>query len=282
MTADAETPGAEPAGPGARRIGCRPCARPVRRRPVPARRDRPGPRARGREVAARRTLDAEERQALVLACSAGRSGAADGGRGDRIGRRGQPGPGRPRAASAAGARRPSVSPTPGLNEGLLAAAALGRGRRRDGAILVLPADLPAISRRRDRRRRGGGGRRRATRTGRSSRSSPTATGGARTPCSSSPPDAIPFAFGGGQPGRATWPRAAAAGAGVVELDGPLALDLDTPEDLAPGRGARACSTPPVSAERRAAGSRSSPSTASPRSGPATTCRRSSPTRAGRR
>ncbi|MFL5779196.1 MAG: 2-phospho-L-lactate guanylyltransferase [Chloroflexota bacterium] len=45
-----------------------------------------------------------------------------------------------------------------------------------------------------------------------------------------PPEAIDFAFGGDS--RAAHVEAArAAGARVVELDGPLALDLDTPDDL---------------------------------------------------
>lgn len=45
-----------------------------------------------------------------------------------------------------------------------------------------------------------------------------------------PPDAIAFGFGGES--RATHARwAAGAGARYVELDGPLALDIDTPEDL---------------------------------------------------
>jgi 2-phospho-L-lactate guanylyltransferase len=45
-----------------------------------------------------------------------------------------------------------------------------------------------------------------------------------------PPDVIDFSFGTGS--RATHGAAAdAAGADLVELDGPLALDLDTPDDL---------------------------------------------------
>ncbi len=45
-----------------------------------------------------------------------------------------------------------------------------------------------------------------------------------------PPDAIPFCFGEGS--RAAHGAAArAAGASYIELDGPLAFDLDTPEDL---------------------------------------------------
>lgn len=45
-----------------------------------------------------------------------------------------------------------------------------------------------------------------------------------------PPDAIEVCFGGDSR-RAHAAAAAAAGARLVELDGPLALDLDTPEDL---------------------------------------------------
>jgi 2-phospho-L-lactate guanylyltransferase len=45
-----------------------------------------------------------------------------------------------------------------------------------------------------------------------------------------PPDAIPFAFGGDS--RAAHAACAeAAGARYVEIDGPLALDIDTPDDL---------------------------------------------------
>ena len=45
-----------------------------------------------------------------------------------------------------------------------------------------------------------------------------------------PPDVIDFAFGPGSRARAP-SRAEAAGATYVELDGPLTVDLDTPEDL---------------------------------------------------
>jgi 2-phospho-L-lactate guanylyltransferase len=45
-----------------------------------------------------------------------------------------------------------------------------------------------------------------------------------------PPDAIEFAFGGSSRGAHTG-SARDAGAEVVELGGPLAIDLDTPEDL---------------------------------------------------
>ncbi|MCU0505037.1 MAG: 2-phospho-L-lactate guanylyltransferase, partial [Chloroflexi bacterium] len=47
----------------------------------------------------------------------------------------------------------------------------------------------------------------------------------------SPPRAIDFAFGPGSRGRHV-AAARAAGAVLVELGGPLALDVDTPEDLA--------------------------------------------------
>lgn len=47
----------------------------------------------------------------------------------------------------------------------------------------------------------------------------------------SPPRVIAFAFGPGSRGRHAG-AAAAVGATLVELGGPLALDLDTPEDLA--------------------------------------------------
>ena len=45
-----------------------------------------------------------------------------------------------------------------------------------------------------------------------------------------PPDAIEFGFGGDSR-RAHAACAADAGARYVELDGPLSLDVDTPEDL---------------------------------------------------
>ena len=45
-----------------------------------------------------------------------------------------------------------------------------------------------------------------------------------------PPEVIDFAFGPGSR-AAHRDRAAAAGARYVEVDGPLTVDLDTPEDL---------------------------------------------------
>ena len=46
----------------------------------------------------------------------------------------------------------------------------------------------------------------------------------------SPPDAIPFSFGRGSH-AAHQAAAAASGAGYVEVDGELSLDVDTPDDL---------------------------------------------------
>jgi 2-phospho-L-lactate guanylyltransferase len=51
----------------------------------------------------------------------------------------------------------------------------------------------------------------------------------------SPPRAIPFAFGPGSRARHAG-AAVAAGVALVEVAGPLALDLDTPEDLAAADG----------------------------------------------
>ena len=45
-----------------------------------------------------------------------------------------------------------------------------------------------------------------------------------------PPDVIDVAFGPGSR-AAHRPRAEAAGVRYVEIDGPLAVDLDTPDDL---------------------------------------------------
>lgn len=58
----------------------------------------------------------------------------------------------------------------------------------------------------------------------------------------SPPRAIDFAFGPGSRGRHT-EAARAAGAVLVEVAGPLALDLDTPDDLAAAGDAVADLTP---------------------------------------
>lgn len=123
----------------------------------------------------------------------------------------------------------------GLNEGLDEARswAVGVGA---GAVLVVPADLPAVS---------------ATELGRVIRAArgiavaqssrelaapplvtlvPDRAHGGTNILLVAPPTAIPFAFGEGS--RAAHARAAASiGAIYLELDGPLSLDLDTPDDL---------------------------------------------------
>ena len=125
-------------------------------------------------------LDPEERQALVLALLERTVAAADGVPAIASVVVVSPDPTVLRAASAQGAT-PVLQTDRGLNEGLTSAA---RWAAADGAtaVLVVAADLPAISAPTIAGRRAG--RRRAARPGpaASSRSSPTATGGARTPC----------------------------------------------------------------------------------------------------
>ena len=173
------------------------------------------------------TLDAEERQALVLGLLDRTVRAADEVEAVAAVVVVSPDPAVLRAASAAGAT-PVRQSDAGLNEGLRAAA---RWATADGAtaILALAGDLPGS---------------RPTRSGRSSPRPPRARvdgrplvaivadrhGRGTNALLVSPPDAIGFAFG---PGSRAAHRAAAdaAGAAVVEPDGPLALDLDLPEDL---------------------------------------------------
>ena len=122
--------------------------------------------------------------------------------------------------------RTLLQPRPGLNEGLEDARADAMAGGAD-AIVILPIDLPLISPDTiaellapiavvadrplvvlapDRHGRGTNG------------------------LVLAPPDAIAFGFGGES--RATHARwAKSAGARYVELEGPLALDLDTPDDL---------------------------------------------------
>ncbi len=173
------------------------------------------------------TLDAEERQALVLGLLDRTVRAADNVETVAAVVVVSPDPVVLRAASAAGAT-PVRQSDVGLNEGLRAAA---RWATADGAtaILTLAGDLPGV-------------------TSDAIRSLVAAAAGARVggrPLVAivadrhgrgtnallvSPPDAIGFAFG---PGSRAAHRAAAdtVGAVVVEPDGPLALDLDLPEDL---------------------------------------------------
>ena len=96
------------------------------------------------------------------------------------------------------------------------------------AVLILPIDLPLVSPDGHRRRSLAA----STTAGpaRSSPSSPTDTAAARTRCCSRPPDVIDFAFGGDSR-DAHVAAAARRRRAVVELDGPLRVDLDTPDDL---------------------------------------------------
>ena len=112
----------------------------------------------------------------------------------------------------------------GLNDALR----LGRGRALElgaDAVLVVPPDLPRVD---------------ADEIGRIMAAAdrdrrivvlvPDRHGTGTNALLLSPPEVIDFAFGPGS--RATHAEAArAAGAVLRELDGPLALDLDTPDDL---------------------------------------------------
>jgi len=130
----------------------------------------------------------------------------------------------------------------GLNEGLAAGRAWASAAGADG-VLVLPADLPAVT---------AAELGRIVELARAGAASPGAVGGSPGAAGASPralvalvtdragsgtnvllvapPDAIAFRFGEGS--RAAHAAAArAAGAVYLELDGPLTLDLDTPDDL---------------------------------------------------
>jgi 2-phospho-L-lactate/phosphoenolpyruvate guanylyltransferase len=172
-------------------------------------------------------LDAEERQSLVLALldrtirAAGEVGALEAVVVV------SPDPAILRAASAAGAT-PIRQLDDGLNEGLRAAA---RWATADGAtaLLTLGGDLPAVS-----GETIGSLVDAATRAARPGRPLVVIVadrhGRGTNALLVSPPGAIPFAFG--PDSRAAHLSAAkAAGAETVELDGPLSLDLDLPEDL---------------------------------------------------
>ena len=173
------------------------------------------------------SLDAEERQALVLGLLDRSVRAAEAVDALAAVIVVSPDPAVLRAASAAGAT-PIRQVDEGLNQGLRAAA---RWAIADGAtgLLVLAADLPAVS---------------SASVGAIVASAgaaldpghplvalvPDRHGRGTNVLLVSPPDAIPFSFGPAS--RAAHLAAAdAAGAVVVELAGPLTLDLDLPDDL---------------------------------------------------
>jgi 2-phospho-L-lactate/phosphoenolpyruvate guanylyltransferase len=116
----------------------------------------------------------------------------------------------------------------GLNEAL--DEALRSSLTRPSAVLVLPGDLPGIT-------TGAiddvvsAAEHAASDTGRAVVAVvPDRHGSGTNAMLVSPPGAVPFLFGGGSR-RAHADAAAAAGAAYVEVDGPLAFDLDTPDDL---------------------------------------------------
>ena len=131
-----------------------------------------------------------------------------------------------RRASALGAT-PVRQSDEGLNEGLRAAV---RWAVADGAsaILVLAADLPGVD--------SAAIEAVVTAAAGSAAAGPLVAivtdrhGRGTNALLVSPPDALPFAFGPDSR-AAHLASARAVGAVIVELDGPLAFDLDLPEDL---------------------------------------------------
>ena len=198
-------------------------------------RHRAGPRPRGVEVPARRPLDAEEREALV----ARPARADDRGRprraGSPSGRRRQPGPGgRCGCAARPGADALQQSGV-GLNGALQDA--------RAWAAPTAPARCwscrrPAVSS--TAIRRVSRGRSAAARPGRAARRArPRPPRRRHERLLLAPPDAIPFAFGPGQPADHAARGRARPAASYVELDGPLGhRPRHGPSDLHPGRRAR--------------------------------------------
>ena len=175
------------------------------------------------------TLDAEERQALVLQLLDRSVRAAEAVEAIELVVVVSPDPAVLRAASAAGAT-PVRQVGTGLNEGLGAAT---RWAEADGAtaVMVLAGDLPAIS-----IETIGSVVRAAAAAIRATPDRPLVAivadrhGRGTNVLLVSPPDGIPFAFGPAS--RAAHLAAAeTAGATVVALDGPLTLDLDLPDDL---------------------------------------------------
>jgi 2-phospho-L-lactate guanylyltransferase len=119
--------------------------------------------------------------------------------------------------------------TDGLNEGLAEARAAAGAEAT--AILVLPADLPGVSAAAiDRVAEAAQEAHRAAPEKPVVVLVPDRHGTGTNALLVAPPDAIPFLFGE----RSREAHAAAArdaGAAYVELDGPLAFDVDTPDDL---------------------------------------------------
>ena len=175
-------------------------------------------------------LDAEERRALVarlLARTIEAAAAAPGVAGVAVV---SPDPAVLELAAGHGADGvPQVGG--GLNDGLAQGRAWAQAAGADG-ILVVPGDLPRVSAAELARVvEGARGRLTAARApGALVVVVPDRAGTGTNVLLVAPPDAIEFRFGEGS--RAAHAAAArAAGAAYLELDGPLALDLDTPDDL---------------------------------------------------
>jgi 2-phospho-L-lactate guanylyltransferase len=188
---------------------------------------------RGLEAAKSRlgeALDAEERRSLVeglLARTIGAAGAVPGVVAVAV-----VSPDREALALAGGLGAAAVHQVGGgLNEGLEAGREWARTARPD-ALLVVPADLPAVDERALAAVIAAG--RRAAASGGPGRSTvllvPDRAGSGTNALLLAPPGAIGFRFGRDSR-RAHAELARRAGAFYRELGGPLALDLDTPEDL---------------------------------------------------
>lgn len=172
-------------------------------------------------------LDAEERQALVAGLLDRTIRAAGGVPAIESVVVVSPDPAVLKAASAAGAT-PVRQPDDGLNEGLRAAA---RWAVADGAsaLIVLAGDLPAVS-----VEAVGAIVASAVAAARPDRALVVLVADRHERGTNvllvSPPDAIAFRFGPGSR-AAHLAEAASVDAVAIELDGPLALDLDLPEDV---------------------------------------------------
>lgn len=188
---------------------------------------------RGLEAAKSRlggALDAEERRALVEGLLARTVGAAGAIPGVVLVAVVSPDPEALALASRLGAS--SVRQVgSGLNEGLEAGREWARTADPD-ALLVVPADLPAVSEQTLATLVAAG--RRAATAGGPGRPTvllvPDRAGSGTNALFLAPPDAIAFRFERDSR-RAHAELARRAGAVYRELGGPLALDLDTPEDL---------------------------------------------------
>jgi len=120
-----------------------------------------------------------------------------------------------------------VERAPGLNQAIEAARSVAAARGAT-AVLVLPADLPSVS-------AAAVDELLEAAAGAADRRPlvamvPDRHGAGTNALLVSPPDAIDPAFGE-RSHAAHVARAAAAGAALAELDGPLSLDVDTPADL---------------------------------------------------